>query len=99
MYDVVVPNKGKFSHNGIAVDVVVKVDSMEDASNIARGAANHIFSLITLCPNTRSSRCWGTPSVVGLVFDSVLNELKTIRDDVPVVRSPAHLSRCLDIMD
>jgi len=56
LYDVVVPNDGKYFHNGIAIDVIVEADSMEDASNIGRSAANHIFSLITLCTNTETSR-------------------------------------------
>jgi hypothetical protein len=56
VYDVVVPNEGKYFHNGIAIDVIIEADSIEEASNVARGAANHVFSLITLCTNTETAR-------------------------------------------
>ena len=56
VYDVVVPDDGNYYHNGIAIDVIVEADSMGDASNTARSAAAHIFSLITFCTNTETTR-------------------------------------------
>lgn len=85
VYDVVVPYDDQYFHNGIAMDVVIESDSMEEATNIARGAATHIFSLISLCTNTETSR---PQERLVLEYDTDIDERSIRQFSPPSEESP-----------